>query len=166
MQVKKHEAVWAPRQHVAYWMNRASRLMLRLHDGRLKAHGLSMGQMPVLDALMDGGSRSQKEIAAHAGVKQPTMAELLARMERDGVVERTPDPEDGRGSRISLTAWAKKRLAPARATLVAGAEQAVAGFGAAEIATLRGLLERVVANLEAAEAAEAPARSRSRSRPR
>ena len=31
------------------------------------------------------------------------MAQMLTRMERDGVIQRTPDPADGRSSRITLT---------------------------------------------------------------
>ena len=37
------------------------------------------------------------------GVEQPTMAALLARMERDGVVVRTPHPSDRRSSRFALS---------------------------------------------------------------
>ena len=151
MQLQKSEPVWAPERTVAYWVNRASRRLLRLHDERLRPHGVSMGQIQVLTALMDGSSRSQKELAQRAGVKQPTMAELLARMERDGVVRRMDDPDDGRGSLISLTASAMERLPRMRETLMRGESDAVAGLTAREVATLRALLKRVVSNLEAIE---------------
>jgi MarR family transcriptional regulator for hemolysin len=156
MQSKKGAPEWAPHKSVGYWLNGASRRLLRLHDERLRQIGLSMGQVPVLDALMDGRPRSQKEIAEHAGVKQPTMAEMLARMERDGVIQRSPDPDDGRASLIALTESAAERLPAARAALWRGEREATAGMSAREVAQLRGLLERVVANLEAVDDGEAP----------
>jgi MarR family transcriptional regulator for hemolysin len=166
MQPKKSEPGWAPRRGVSYWVNRASRMMLRMQDERLGPHGVSRGQILVVAALMDGSVRSQKEIAQLAGVKQPTMAEMLARMERDGVVRRTADPEDGRGSLISLTASAKARLPKMRETLMRGESDAVAGLTADEVATLRALLERVVSNLEAAEATTVEERADERPRSR
>jgi hypothetical protein len=54
------------------------------------------GWVPVLRALAEGGSLAQKELARLARVEQPTMAEMLARMERDRLVERHPNPDDKR----------------------------------------------------------------------
>ena len=172
MQSKKSEPGWAPKQTVAYWVSRAARMLLRLQDERLRPYGVSMGQIQVIAALMDGSARSQKELAQRAGVKQPTMAETLARMERDGVVRRTPDPDDGRGSLTSLTESAMEQLPKMRETLMRGERDAVAGLTAIEVATLRALLQRVVSNLEAVEAAtfeapvDEPARPRRSKTPR
>jgi DNA-binding MarR family transcriptional regulator len=176
MQRKIGEPEWAPERSLGYWVNRASRLLLRIHDERLRPLGFSMGQLPVLDALADGVARSQKEIAERAGVKQPTMAEMLARMERDGVVRRAPDPSDGRGSLISLNAAAVARIPEARARLLRGEEEATAGLRTGERDAMIALLRRVVSNLQAvdgetpaapgAKAAASPGRRRSRARPR
>jgi DNA-binding MarR family transcriptional regulator len=107
-----------------------------------------MSQMPVLHALGDGGSLSQKELAKWARVEQPTMAEMLARMERDGVVQREPNPKDGRGSLTSLTRRSRLRLPKAKAALMQAEHEAMAGFSADEKALLLTLLQRVVSNLE------------------
>ena len=50
-----------------------------------------MSHLPVLRALVHGRALSQKDLAEQARVEQPTMAEMLVRMERDGVVEREPN---------------------------------------------------------------------------
>jgi DNA-binding MarR family transcriptional regulator len=42
------------------------------------------------------------------GIEQPTMAFTLRRMERDGIIERSPDPEHGRKSLVKLTARAAR----------------------------------------------------------
>ncbi len=133
-----------------YLINRAARLFTRWGDGRFQAMGLAIAQMPVLGALKDGSSMSQKELATLAQIEQPTMAQLLARMERDGLIRRTPDPQDKRSSLISLTPAAMKKLPRARAVLMQGSTLALQGFTAREIATLSRLLKRVVENMEAA----------------
>jgi DNA-binding MarR family transcriptional regulator len=76
------------------------------------------------------------------------MAQLLARMERDGLVERVADPDDGRSRLISLTPLAAKRLPKAKALMDAHAQDALAGFSADEVAQLAALLERLNANVE------------------
>ena len=56
------------------------------------------------------------------------MAQMLVRMERDGLIRRTPNPADGRSSRISLTDTAHARLPAAYTALFQGNRDALAGF--------------------------------------
>lgn len=44
------------------------------------------------------------ELARRSHLSKQTMTEMIRRMERDGLVQRRPDPADGRASRIFLTA--------------------------------------------------------------
>ena len=93
--------------------NRAARLFVRALDRRL-LNG-SAGQMPVFLALMDGNAYTQTELARIAAVEQPTMANTLARMERDGLIARTPDPADRRSSLVSLNKVGRTRAGEAMA---------------------------------------------------
>jgi MarR family transcriptional regulator, transcriptional regulator for hemolysin len=129
-------------------INRASRLHIRRSEGRFHALGLAVAQMPVLGALKDGASLPQKELARFAQIEQPTMAQLLTRMERDGLIQRTPDPGDKRSSLISLTPLAKKKLPAVRRLLLECNAEALRGFTDREIKTLSRLLRRVVQNLD------------------
>jgi DNA-binding MarR family transcriptional regulator len=56
------------------------------------------------------------------------MAQMLARMERDGLIQHAPDPADGRGSRITLTAVAEARLPDAVGALLGGNSEVLRGF--------------------------------------
>src|SRR4051812_34852922 len=103
MQVDARQVSWDPASTAAYWINRVSRLLMRLHEARLRPLGFGMSQLPVLVALEADGPLAQKELAQRAHVEQPTMAEMLARMERDGIVERAPNPDDRRASLVSLS---------------------------------------------------------------
>ena len=65
-----------------YMTNWAARLFARAMDRRLKAIGMSSGQMPVLFALGDGGALPQKRLAELAALEQPTMAARTAKPRR------------------------------------------------------------------------------------
>jgi DNA-binding MarR family transcriptional regulator len=126
----------------------AARGFARLSEARLKPLGFGVGHLPVLVALQIGRADTQRELARFAKIQQPPMAQMLARMERDGLIRRTPDPGDGRSSRVALTKLALARLPVAIATLFEGNRDAMAGFTDAEIEQFVALLGRLIANLD------------------
>ena len=129
-------------------IGRVHRGFVRLADQQLRGLGFATGQFPVLLALKDGVPRSQAELARLARVEQPSMAQLLNRMERDGLVDRVPDPQDRRSRLIMLTAACRQRMPGARAVMQGLGEEALAGFSAAEVETLTALVARLAANVE------------------
>jgi DNA-binding MarR family transcriptional regulator len=64
---------------------------------------LSRTSVSVLATLRDSGPRRVTQLAASEGVAQPTMTTLVGRLERLGLVERGPDPDDARAVRVSIT---------------------------------------------------------------
>jgi MarR family transcriptional regulator, transcriptional regulator for hemolysin len=126
----------------------AARGFARLSEARLKPLGFGVGHLPVLVALQIGRADTQRDLAQFARIQQPPMAQMLARMERDGLIRRTPDPDDGRSSRVALTELALARLPEAVATLFRGNRDAVAGFTDEEVAQLIALLDRLITNLD------------------
>ncbi len=138
----------------------AARGFARLSEARLKPLGFGVGHLPVLVALRDGQVGSQRELAQFARIEQPSMAQMLARMERDGLIRREPDPTDGRSSRISLTPAARTGFPEACVVLLQGNREALSGFSDQEAAQLVALLIRLMANLDRiANAETAPGRS-------
>ena len=128
----------------------AARGFTRLSEARLKPLGFGVGHLPVLVALQDGQASSQRELARFARIEQPSMAQMLTRMERDGLIVRTPDPIDKRSSQINLTESARTRLPDACAVLFDGNRDALDGFTEQEAAQLTALLTRLIANLDRA----------------
>ncbi len=126
----------------------ASRGFTRLSEARLKPLGFGVGNLPVLIALRDGRASTQRDLARFARVEQPPMAQMLARMERDGLIQRTPDPADGRSSYVALTQAAEARLPGAIAALFRGNGEALDGFSGEEADQLVALLTRLIANLD------------------
>lgn len=137
----------------------AARGFARLSEARLKPLGFGVGQLPVLVALQEGQAASQRDLARFARIEQPSMAQMLARMERDGLVCRMPDPADGRSSQISLTETARTRLPDACAALFQGNRDALNGFTDGEATQLVALLTRLIANLDRATSAAGPSHS-------
>lgn len=138
---------WDPESAPSFWINHASRLLMRHFEQRLRPLDFGMAYLPVVVALEEKGPLLQKQLAEHAQVEQPTMAALLARMERDGLIAREAHPSDRRASNIRLSPKAKARVPSAKERLTEVAERAMAGFSPSERATLIALLRRVVANL-------------------
>jgi MarR family transcriptional regulator, transcriptional regulator for hemolysin len=126
----------------------AARAFARLSEARLKPLGFGVGHLPVLVALQNGQASTQRDLAQFARIEQPSMAQMLARMERDGLIRRTADPQDGRSSRITLTEAAAARLPQACAVQLAGNAEALHDFTEAEAQQLANLLKRLIANLD------------------
>lgn len=130
-----------------YLINWAARLFTRALERRLQ--GGSAGTMPVFFALIDGKPQTQKELAHWAAVEQPTMANTLSRMDRDGLISRTPDPADKRSALISLSPLGLER---AKIALKAAVETNAFGLSAlspAEQAVFLDMLRRLIQLLDA-----------------
>ncbi|MCO5147154.1 MAG: MarR family transcriptional regulator [Aquamicrobium sp.] len=130
-----------------YMTNWAARLFARAIDRRLKPLGLSSAHMPVMFALGDGREMSQKALAQAASIEQPTMAATLSRMERDGLVQRRPDPGDRRAMLFSLTPQAAEKADAVHAAAVAVNARALSALAPQERDAFLGMLARVVAGL-------------------
>jgi MarR family transcriptional regulator for hemolysin len=141
---------WAQHERPGHLITRAARLMLRLADIKFRPLGLGVASFPVLSMLRTGQKLSQKELALCARMEQPSMAQLLSRLERDGMIKRSPDPGDGRSSLISITRKALGVLPEVDAAVDAGNEVALAGMSDDEVKTLIDLLQRLIGNLEQA----------------
>ncbi|MFT8376142.1 MAG: MarR family winged helix-turn-helix transcriptional regulator [Gluconobacter cerinus] len=106
------------------------------------------GQIPVFLALGKGEVRTQKGLAELAGIEQPGMATLLARMERDGLIEREPDPDDKRVSQIRLSPVGLTKSQQVIPIMEGASEEAFKGFTPLERDILITLLERMSSSLE------------------
>jgi DNA-binding MarR family transcriptional regulator len=137
-------------------IGQAARGFARLSEARLRPLGFGVGHLPVLVALRDGRASTQRDLARFARIEQPPMAQMLARMERDGLIRRAPDPTDGRSSRITLTEGAKARLPDAVTALLRGNREVLRDFTDEETGLLVTLLTRLIASLDRVASVAAP----------
>ena len=76
--------------------------------------GLSPTQTAVLASISRSGPLTPSELAEIERVKRPTMTRTLACLERQGLIERTPDPADGRSSLVAVNDAGRERLSRLR----------------------------------------------------
>lgn len=86
------------REDIAIALEAATALLVR-HLGK----DLSLTSVAVLSTLGREGPVRLAVLAATACVSQPSMTQLVQRLERDGLATRVSDPADGRGTLVGIT---------------------------------------------------------------
>ncbi|MEK6250443.1 MAG: MarR family transcriptional regulator [Actinomycetota bacterium] len=91
--------------HLRLVINRAARRMRQEAGTELRAPHAS-----ALTSVELHGPLTPSELAEIERIKRPTATRILRGLEEEGLVERTPDPKDGRSALISLTGEGRERL--------------------------------------------------------
>ena len=94
----------------------------------------------VLIPLFEEDELRMGEIAGRARLSKQTMTTLVRLCERDGLVERRPDPADGRATIVSLTSRAERVRSAAERVLGELEHQVEALLGPRRRAILRNAL--------------------------
>jgi DNA-binding MarR family transcriptional regulator len=145
--MRKRQLLWDPTSVPTFWINHASRLLMRRFDEQLRPLGLSMAYLHVVVTLQEHGPLQQKDLLPFIHVEQPTMAALLKRMERDSLVSRKPNPNDSRAQFVVLTSRARSALVNAKDMMAKVVEDALAGVSEADRQRLTGTLQLIIRNL-------------------
>ena len=72
-------------------------------EAAAETSGLTPTSVAALATIERHGPLAPSELAEIERVKRPTITRVVARLEEDGLVERTGDPADGRASLVSIT---------------------------------------------------------------
>ena len=73
-----------------------------IHGMREAGYDVTVAQARIAQRIAEGGSRLT-DLAEQAQVTKQTASLLVTALERGGLVERVPDPADGRASLIRFT---------------------------------------------------------------
>ncbi|WIB77791.1 MarR family transcriptional regulator [Curtobacterium sp. MCPF17_002] len=95
-------------------LSAAARAVERDWDERLRAIGLPHAALIAIDILIRTGPTGADTLARAARVQPQTMSRTLERMERDGLVERSPHPEDRRRRIVTVTEHGRQAWETAR----------------------------------------------------
>jgi DNA-binding MarR family transcriptional regulator len=91
---------------------RTARLMIDEVTERMHATGYAWAparHFPVFENIDPGGTRLTV-LAARAAMTHQAMAQLVGELEKYDIVERVPDPSDGRARLVRLTSEGRERV--------------------------------------------------------
>jgi MarR family transcriptional regulator for hemolysin len=109
--------------------------------------GASLATWVVLHGIDRGRWDSQRNLAKELRIEGATLTRHLDRLEAEGLIARTRDPEDRRQIRADLTPRGRELHARLRTTAVAVGARALDGLTEREQAALRRILGRIQENI-------------------
>ena len=132
-------------------LTQAARSMRTVITRSLTASGLYAGQDGVILALAASDGLPAGTLAQKLGVKAPTMTRTIGRMEAQGFVERRPDAEDARLTKVYLTETGRNSVSEIESSAASCDELATRGFSEKDIRSLVRLLKAIESNLQAGD---------------
>lgn len=138
-----------PEEQISFLLKRLMHQFRHQVDERLRRSSeLSFAHLVTLDQLQQEPGVAGARLARSLLVTAQTMTGLLRRLEREGLVERRPDPHNRRADRWYLLPAGLERLTAARGAGAPVMTQMLSRLSAQEVSELRGYLERCVEGLE------------------
>jgi DNA-binding MarR family transcriptional regulator len=114
-------------------------------DGRESVPPLQLSAMVTVE---EHGPLRLSELARREAVSVPTMSRVLTALDEQGLVVRTPDPQDARGVLVTLSGEGKRRLAEVRSHRTALVARRLGRLDTVQRATLAAALPALEALLE------------------
>ena len=123
-----------PNRRLFFLLSAANRRVQRWIEAEMAAKGgLTAAQSGVLFLLAKRDGALIGEVAEALDATPSAMTGLVDRMARGGLLERRPDPEDGRAQRLYLTEKGRDALAYAKRGLDSINAQLTEGFTPEEV---------------------------------
>jgi len=144
---KKERFVRQIQDYIGFQVLQVHKAHRQRAEAALNKLGMHTGQEMILLQLWIEEGIPQSQLAASMEVEPPTATKMLQRMERAGLIERRPDPEDARVSRVYLTAHGRALEQPVLNVWKQLEAQMVAGLSLTEQTLLHRLLMQVLTNL-------------------
>lgn len=105
-------------------------------EAAAETSGLTPTSVAALATIERHGPLTPSEIAKIERVKRPTITRTLVCLEREGLIDRARDPEDGRSALISVNGAGRERLRRLRGRKNAYLAKRMRDLSAEEVETL------------------------------
>ena len=123
-------------------------LMRRIFTQRAATKdGIFLAQLPVMRYISKNPGCTQKDVADFMKVSPPSIAVMVKRMVRDGVLKKEADEHDMRQNRLTLTEAGRAAAEQCKRLFDDLDQQLYAGFNEEELLLLSSYLSRLIDNL-------------------
>jgi DNA-binding MarR family transcriptional regulator len=119
-------------------------------DDSMTTGGLSLARTKVLQVLDRRGTVRQSVLAQELGQAPRSVTQSVEALEREGLVQRTADPHDGRSKLVRLTPEGTRALAAGTAAGEQVLREVFGAMGAERLGNLDQLLDALRAGLSGA----------------
>ena len=133
---------------IALLLRQVQGAMRRAMEEALRDSGLTAAQANVFTELAYGRPRSNAQLARLHSVTPQSMVEILASLERRGLISRSGKPDQGRAMPAELTREGHSQLLSIHLAMRQVEQRLLHSLSAAEISQLRKLLEACLTGLE------------------
>jgi DNA-binding MarR family transcriptional regulator len=133
---------------IALLLRQIQGVMRRATERALRDSNLTVAQANVLTELAYGQPRSNAELARLHSVTPQSMVEILASLERRGLISRSGKPDRGRAMPAELTKEGHSQLLSVHLAMRKVEQRLLNSLSAADISQLRKLLEACLIGLE------------------
>lgn len=132
-------------RRLLYLLQRASRAAIaRANTRTVEQLGVSATQLATLAHLAKQPGSTMTDIADLFDLNKSAVSGMLSRLEKAGLVERRPNPKDGRGSLLFLTDRGESVRASAMPLVKRATAELTDGFSAAEVDVIYRFLNAIV----------------------
>jgi DNA-binding MarR family transcriptional regulator len=131
------------------YLSLGHRLRKVVDDG-MTAGGLSLARTKVLQVLDRRGAVQQSVLAQELGQAPRSVTQSIEALEREGLVERTANPDDGRSKLVRLSPEGAKALAAGTTAGEQVLREVLRAMGPDQLADLDRLLDALQAGLPGA----------------
>ena len=146
---------------IGYTTRRVSMAVGNIFYERMAPYGLKQAEFSVLVLLDENPGATSRQLCAALDILPPNFVRLIGALDRRGLIERRPHPQDGRAVGLYLSDAGRGLVAETCAVVSELETGIVAGLSEQEFATLQALLRRLhlgnPANVAAPAQAERPA---------
>ena len=132
---------------IGYLIHEVARLMRRRFEDEASVHGFTLPQWRALAEIYRSEAIAQVSLAAALDVDQMTVSGIVSRLEKRGLIDRYPDPNDSRAKLARLTPAGRALVTNAKNVGRALYENALDGLSPADRDAMAAKLRLIRDNL-------------------
>lgn len=106
--------------------------------------GVNVTDMECLGLIFLKGFATPSELGRYTGLSSGATTAMLDRLEKSGMIERRPNPDDRRSTLIAVNEQTAQKIAPLFASLRAAQDEIVSSYSEAELELLADFFQRSI----------------------